>query len=79
MLEIDDNGSGIPVEERQQVFAPFYRILGNGQQGTGLGLAIAETIVKRYQGTIELNDSKRFEHGLNVLIRLPNGLLTEGC
>ncbi|TNH08832.1 ATP-binding protein [Testudinibacter sp. TR-2022] len=74
MLEVDDNGNGIPPEERLRVLDPFYRVLGSGQQGTGLGLAIANSIVKRYHGKIILSDSKRFAHGLNSTVYLPIGL-----
>ncbi|KAE9528244.1 sensor histidine kinase [Testudinibacter aquarius] len=74
LLEVDDNGNGIPPKERLRVLDPFYRVLGSGQQGTGLGLAIANSIVKRYHGKIVLSDSKRFAHGLNSAVYLPIGL-----
>ena len=68
---VEDNGNGIPPEERQRVLDPFYRILGTEQQGSGLGLAIAEEIVKNYGGKIELKDSVSFETGLLVEVKLP--------
>lgn len=68
---VEDNGNGIPPEERQRVLDPFYRILGTEQQGSGLGLAIAEEIVKNYGGKIELKDSVSFETGLLVEVELP--------
>ena len=68
---VEDNGNGIPPEERQRVLDPFYRILGTEQQGSGLGLAIAEEIVKNYGGKIELKDSVNFETGLLVEVYLP--------
>ncbi|SUA44261.1 protein BasS [Neisseria zoodegmatis] len=70
-LEVEDNGPGIPLEERERVFDPFYRVLGSGTEGSGLGLSIAKTIAERYGGTISLSDSTRFEHGLKVSIWLP--------
>ena len=34
-MNIHDNGPGIPKEERERVFDPFYRVLGSGETGTG--------------------------------------------
>ena len=47
LLQIDDSGSGIPLEERERVFDPFYRVLGYEEMGSGLGLAIVQTIAMR--------------------------------
>lgn len=71
ILKVEDNGKGIPTEERERVLDPFYRILGSEQQGSGLGLAIAMEIVKHYGGTLTLKDSEKFETGLLVEVRLP--------
>lgn len=70
-LQVEDNGNGIPADERQRVLDPFYRILGSEQQGSGLGLAIASEIVKHYGGTIALKESEKFETGLLVEVWLP--------
>ena len=60
-LEVIDEGSGIPEEERSAVFEKFYRI-GNEQtrkaQGTGLGLFICHKIVKDHGGTISIKDNQ---------------------
>ncbi|WP_233127102.1 sensor histidine kinase KdpD [Rodentibacter sp. Ppn85] len=71
ILRVEDNGKGIPKEERQRVLDPFYRILGSEQQGSGLGLAIAAEIVKHYDGTLVLKDSEKFKTGLLIEIWLP--------
>lgn len=71
ILKVEDNGKGIPTEERERVLDPFYRILGSEQQGSGLGLAIAMEIVKNYGGTLTLKDSEKFETGLLVEVWLP--------
>lgn len=71
IIRVEDDGPGIAVDERQRVLDPFYRILGNDQQGTGLGFSIANTIAKRYNGRIELTNSRHFTHGLLVEIFLP--------
>ena len=65
---VEDNGKGIPPEERERVLDPFYRILGSDQQGSGLGLAIANQIVQNYHGEIQLLDSPHFTSGLMIKI-----------
>lgn len=70
-IQAEDNGNGIPSEERERVLDPFYRILGTEQQGSGLGLAIASEIVKHYNGTLTLSDSRHFNRGLLVTVTLP--------
>jgi signal transduction histidine kinase len=69
---IDDNGIGIPSEEREKVFLKFYQIENSftGQvPGAGLGLALCKKIVESMSGRIEI-DSK-LNVGTRVLIRLP--------
>ncbi len=47
---IRDNGSGIPPEDLERIFAPFYK--GGKQNGTGIGLATVAKIVRLYGGRI---------------------------
>jgi two-component system, OmpR family, osmolarity sensor histidine kinase EnvZ len=71
-IAIDDDGPGIPAEQREAVFKPFYRLdpsRNPGTGGVGLGLTIARDIVLGHGGDIELADAPR--GGLRVLIRLP--------
>ena len=77
IIEIDDDGPGIPKNERENVFKPFYRLdearnLDKTQesQGSGLGMAIALDAITSHGGRIVLDDSKKFG-GLNVKIYLP--------
>lgn len=56
-MNIHDNGPGIPKEERERVFDPFYRVLGSGETGTGLGMAIVKTLAERNGLRITLNDA----------------------
>lgn len=72
IIEVRDEGPGIPDSEREKVFEPFYRIASAHEidhTGMGLGLAIARTIILAHGGTIELKD--REPHGLRVRIFLP--------
>ena len=53
-LEVEDNGPGIPLEERERVFERFHRVLGTNQDGCGLGLAIVREIASQHHATITL-------------------------
>jgi signal transduction histidine kinase len=53
MVEITDNGPGIPTEVQNHLFEPFYTTKGAGF-GTGLGLDISHRIIQQHQGTIEV-------------------------
>lgn len=71
-IAIDDDGPGIPIEQREAVFKPFYRLDASRNPstgGVGLGLTIARDIVLGHGGDIELLDAPL--GGLRVLIRLP--------
>lgn len=71
-IEVDDDGPGIPIEERQNVFEPFYRldVARNQDKGnTGLGLAIARDIARSHGGDITLGDSSM--GGLRAIISVP--------
>jgi len=72
IITIDDNGPGIPEEEYQNVFKPFYKIdksRGNSKSSVGLGLSIASDIIKSHGGDIVLEKSPF--NGLRVMIFLP--------
>jgi two-component system osmolarity sensor histidine kinase EnvZ len=74
MLEIiiEDNGPGIPAEQRDDVFKPFYRVEPSRNPstgGVGLGLPIAQDIVHSHGGEILLEDSSY--GGLRVVIQIP--------
>lgn len=68
-LRVQDTGPGIPLVERDRVFDPFYRTMGNGQIGSGLGLSIVQTIVRRAGANIRLDfsDTKKGS-GLSVTV-----------
>lgn len=61
-ISVEDEGSGIPSSERQDVFERFYTGSNQSmpkQSGTGLGLSIAKLIVERFGGTIAFEDSDK--------------------
>jgi signal transduction histidine kinase len=71
-ITIDDEGPGIPEDERARVFQPFYRAEGSRNRetgGIGLGLAIALSVVQAHGGQLTL--SNRPEGGLRSSISLP--------
>ena len=63
---VDDNGPGVPVQERSQIFDPYHTTKSTG---TGLGLAIAHRIATDHDGTIEVSDSDL--GGARFEVRLP--------
>jgi two-component system sensor histidine kinase TctE len=54
VIEIEDDGIGIPPAERPHVFERFYRVLGTASEGSGLGLSIVREIANQHQATVEL-------------------------
>ena len=57
VLEVEDSGHGIPEDERDLVFQPFYRALGTEADGSGLGLPIVMEIAHQHDATITLEDA----------------------
>ena len=55
-IEVDDDGPGIPISERERVLERFYRVAGSPGLGSGLGLAIVREIVLGHRGTLTLLD-----------------------
>ncbi|MDB4846427.1 HAMP domain-containing histidine kinase [Candidatus Pelagibacter sp.] len=71
-ITIDDDGPGIPKNERINVFKPFYKIdksRGDSKSSVGLGLSIASDIIRSHGGNIILESSQA--GGLSVKIFLP--------
>jgi two-component system sensor histidine kinase TctE len=54
-LEVEDNGVGIPPEERERVIERFYRMPDSPGSGSGLGLAIANDIVTAHSGSLRFS------------------------
>jgi two-component system sensor histidine kinase TctE len=54
VLTVEDNGPGIPEQERERVFERFYRVLGTGTEGCGLGLAIVREIALSHRAKVTL-------------------------
>jgi len=57
VLQVEDDGPGIPVAERELVFQPFYRALGTDVDGSGLGLAIVAEIARQHGVELTLDEA----------------------
>lgn len=71
-VTVDDDGPGIPLQLREEVFKPFLRLddaRNQDEGGTGLGLAIARDIARSHGGDITLGDSPM--GGLRATVRVP--------
>jgi signal transduction histidine kinase len=72
---VEDNGPGIPADERGRVLERFYRLdRSRSQPGNGLGLALVAAVVALHDGTLSLEDA---EPGLRVRIALPRAAAAE--
>jgi signal transduction histidine kinase len=72
VIVVDDDGPGIPADEQEKVFAPFYRreaARNPAKAGVGLGLSIARTVAREHGGDVTLRN--RDGGGLSALIELP--------
>jgi signal transduction histidine kinase len=71
VAEISDRGPGLPEDELERVFQPFYRTAAarsSGAGGSGLGLAVCRSIARAHGGDVAL---KRGSHGLVAQVRVP--------
>ena len=72
LLTVDDDGPGVPADQREEVFKPFVRLdeaRNMDEGGTGLGLAIVRDIARSHGGDVTLADSPL--GGLRALVRIP--------
>ncbi|AIF46641.1 ATP-binding protein [Dyella japonica] len=70
VIDVIDNGEGIPPERRAAVFARFHREAGSRGDGYGLGLSIVQRAAQMHDADIVLLDSP-YGRGLRVSVRLP--------
>jgi signal transduction histidine kinase len=68
VIDVDDDGPGVPADQRESVFEPFVRLNEEGARGAGLGLAAARSIARAHGGEVAILDS---EAGARVRVRLP--------
>ncbi|AVO41327.1 sensor histidine kinase [Simplicispira suum] len=58
LLQVEDSGPGVPESERELIFRPFYRVLGNEADGSGLGLPIVQEIARQHGTRIVVEDAR---------------------
>lgn len=72
LIQVSDDGPGIPLEHREKIFEPFYRVdksRSRSMGGAGLGLPMTRAILERHGGTISLEDKPQ---GTCFRITLPS-------
>ncbi|MBL8538324.1 MAG: HAMP domain-containing protein [Hyphomonadaceae bacterium] len=68
IVEVEDDGPGVPAEQRESVFEPFVRLNGDGAAGAGLGLPAARSIARAHGGDVVILDAAA---GARVRVTLP--------
>ncbi|PZU86855.1 MAG: PAS domain-containing sensor histidine kinase [Shinella sp.] len=68
VVDVIDNGRGLPVENRHRILEPYMTMR---EKGTGLGLAIVKKIIEEHGGQLELHDAPaEFDRGRGAMIRI---------
>ena len=72
-VHVCDQGPGVPVEQRERIFEPFYRLPGASERagGVGLGLALVRSIAGRHQGTVHCQERPDGAQGACFVLALP--------
>ncbi|HLK20401.1 MAG TPA: HAMP domain-containing sensor histidine kinase [Bryobacteraceae bacterium] len=72
-VRVQDRGPGIPGDEREHIFEPFFRgrwAVRNQVHGTGLGLNLVKRVVEAHHGSIQVKSEE--SHGTEFIVRLPS-------
>lgn len=69
VIQVKDNGIGVPKEHIGKLFRPFYKAHQGYQEGMGLGLFLSKSIIQQHHGDIHVNSKEKL--GTTVTIRLP--------
>jgi two-component system sensor histidine kinase TctE len=79
ILEIEDDGPGIPEGDRERVFERFYRLPHHSdREGSGLGLSIVQALGRRMNATVRLETPEQ-GRGLRVIVQfvVPEGVIAQ--
>jgi signal transduction histidine kinase len=68
IVDVEDDGPGVPADQRESVFEPFVRLNEQGTRGAGLGLAAARSIARAHGGDVVILDNNG---GAHVRVTLP--------
>jgi signal transduction histidine kinase len=71
VIRVNDRGPGVPANQRERIFEPFYRLPGASERegGVGLGLALVKSITERHRGKVRCED--RPGGGASFVVELP--------
>jgi signal transduction histidine kinase len=71
-ISVEDRGPGVPPEQRERIFEPFYRLPGASESvgGVGLGLSLVRSIAARHRGNVRCED--RSGGGARFVVDLPS-------
>ena len=69
-LTVQDQGPGVPADERANLGQRFHRVLGTGESGSGLGLSIVKRIADLHDARVEFGDAEGGT-GLRVTVAFP--------
>ena len=69
IITVTDEGTGIPTDQLDHIFEPFYTTK-SASQGTGLGLSLVYSIVEEHYGTIAVESPANTVTGLGTLVRM---------
>jgi signal transduction histidine kinase len=77
LIQVQDRGPGVPADQRERIFEPFYRLPGASERegGVGLGLALVKSISERHGGTVRCEE--RPGGGACFIVELP--LSAQNC
>lgn len=72
-VRVCDHGPGVPPEQRERIFEPFYRLPGASERagGVGLGLALVRSIAERHNGTVRCEARPDGQPGACFVLTLP--------
>lgn len=69
LIEVSDNGLGIPADKLEDIFRPYHRAHGSAIEGNGIGLACVKKVVERLRGTVSVKST--MGSGSSFFITLP--------
>ena len=71
VIRVSDQGPGVPADQRERIFEPFYRLPGASERdgGVGLGLALVKSIAERHGGNVRCEDNPG--GGASFVVELP--------
>ncbi len=78
VIRVNDHGPGVPPDQRERIFEPFYRLPGASERdgGVGLGLALVKSIAERHGGSVRCEDNPG--GGASFVVELPIQLSDAG-